>query len=104
MQSMNLNNLANQNAQPLITGTMIKEKEALFPPIAEQHSIVQYIETETARINQKVAKTEKLIELLSEYRQALISEVVTGKIKVTEELKMENGKWKIENGKLRMEN
>ncbi len=52
--------------------------------IDEQTAIVQYIEKEIARINAKVGKAKKLIELLEEYRTALISEVVTGKIKVTE--------------------
>lgn len=56
----------------------------LPPNIQQQQSIVRHIETECARIDAKKAKTEKLIELLQEYRQALISEVVTGKIKVTE--------------------
>lgn len=82
MINMDLNKMANQNAQPLITGTMVKEREAVFPPFEEQQSIVHHIETETARIDAKKAKTEKLIELLTEYRTALISEVVTGKIKV----------------------
>lgn len=54
------------------------------PPLEEQNHIVQKIETEIAHINVKKAKTEKLIDLLTEYRTALISEVVTGKIKVTE--------------------
>ena len=50
--------------------------------IQEQQSIVRHMETECTRIDAKKAKTEKLIELLTEYRTALISEVVTGKIKV----------------------
>src|SRR5690606_14824012 len=50
--------------------------------IQEQRTIVQHIETECARINAKIAKTQKLIDLLTEYRTALISEVVTGKVKV----------------------
>ncbi len=37
---------------------------------------------ETARIDAKIQKTNRLIQLLTEYRTALISEVVTGKIKV----------------------
>ncbi|GAB4323755.1 MAG: hypothetical protein Kow00127_16460 [Bacteroidales bacterium] len=56
-----------------------------IPSLAEQQTIVRHIEKEIARIDAKKAKTEKLIELLQEYRQALISEVVTGKIKVIEE-------------------
>ncbi|MBL6445408.1 restriction endonuclease subunit S [Fulvivirga sp. 29W222] len=51
--------------------------------IEEQQLIVEYIEIESARINSKIENTQKLIELLTEYRTALISEVVTGKLKVT---------------------
>lgn len=53
-----------------------------FPATDEQQSIVNYIEAELARIDAKISQTEKLIELLTEYRMALISEVVTGKVKV----------------------
>jgi type I restriction enzyme S subunit len=53
-------------------------------PMDEIQSIVYHIETECSLIDAKKAKTEKLIELLTEYRIALISEVVTGKIKVIE--------------------
>lgn len=53
-----------------------------YPSKEEQLQIVQHIEEETKRIDDKIAKTEKEIELLLEYRTALISEVVTGKIKV----------------------
>jgi hypothetical protein len=36
-----------------------------------------------ARIQTQMDQTQKLIELLKEYRATLISEVVTGKIKIT---------------------
>lgn len=48
----------------------------------EQTEIVKYIEKESEIIDAKIAKAEKYINLLTEYRTALISEVVTGKIKV----------------------
>lgn len=51
-------------------------------PLEEQQSIVNYIETESNRIDTQKARTKKLIDLLIEYRTALISEVVTGKVKV----------------------
>ena len=51
----------------------------------EQTAIVHHIETETGRIDALIAKTKKIIALQKEYRTALISEVVTGKIKVTQE-------------------
>jgi restriction endonuclease S subunit len=54
--------------------------EIPIPPLAEQTAIVQYIETETQRIDRKIAKTKRLIKLLQEYKTTLISDVVTGQI------------------------
>jgi type I restriction enzyme S subunit len=57
----------------------------IVPPSDEQKDIVDFIEKETAHIDSIISKSEKEIELLQEYRTALISEVVTGKIDVREE-------------------
>ena len=62
---------------------MIKNFYVVLFDLSEQHSIITYLESECSRINAKVEKTKKLIALLTEYRTTLISEVVTGKIKVT---------------------
>ena len=70
--------------QPNISQELIKSFRVQVPPFEEQQSIVHHIETESAQIDAKKVKTEKLIELLTEYRTALISEVVTGKVKVIE--------------------
>lgn len=43
------------------------------------------LNTETARIDALIKKVEKSIELLREYRTALISAAVTGKIDVRRE-------------------
>ena len=67
-----------------ITQSILKCTFILLPPIHEQNSIVQYIDAECSRINSKIEKTKKLIDLLTEYRTTLISEIVTGKIKVTD--------------------
>ena len=53
------------------------------PTLSEQHQIVQFLDEQTSIIDTTISKEERRIELLKEYRQALISEVVTGKIKVT---------------------
>ena len=53
-----------------------------IPPLQEQKAIAHYIETECDRIDAKIVKTKRIIELQKEYRTALISEAVTGKIKV----------------------
>lgn len=51
----------------------------------EQIEIIQWIKSESTRINTKISNAEKYIGLLTEYRTALISDVVTGKIKVTKD-------------------
>ncbi len=48
----------------------------------EQQKIVSYIQSETEKIDAAISKIEAEIQLIQEYRTALISEVVTGKIKV----------------------
>ncbi|MCF6148430.1 MAG: hypothetical protein E3K37_07200 [Candidatus Kuenenia sp.] len=69
-------------AQPHLNKDELGEAFLLLPTFKEQQSIVWHIETETQKIDATVSKIEKEIELLQEYRTALISEVVTGKIKV----------------------
>lgn len=60
----------------------IKAFDIPLPKIDEQENIISYIETSTHKIDATISKIEKEIELVQEYRTALISEVVTGKIKV----------------------
>jgi len=52
------------------------------PPLEEQRNIAGFIKTETRKIDSTIAKIENEIDLLQEYGTALISEVVTGKLKV----------------------
>lgn len=52
------------------------------PTIEEQQRIVNYIEQESQKINTTISKIESEISLTQEYRTALISEAVTGKIDV----------------------
>ena len=61
----------------------IKGSSVIVPPIDEQHQIVQFLDSKTREIDELVQLEQKKIDLLKEYRQSLISEVVTGKIKVT---------------------
>ncbi len=55
-----------------------------LPPLAEQRAIGAYLERETERIDALVVKMRLLIERLGEYRSALITAAVTGKIDVRE--------------------
>ena len=53
-----------------------------LPPIDEQRAIGAFLDRETERIDSLVAKMRLLIERLGEYRAALITAAVTGKIDV----------------------
>lgn len=57
-----------------------------FPSLEEQKRIVKYIESESQKINKTIITIEKEIVALKEYRQSLISNAVTGKIKVVENI------------------
>ncbi|MCQ9104553.1 restriction endonuclease subunit S [Vibrio alginolyticus] len=51
--------------------------ELLLPQKDEQRKIINFLDHETAKIDTLIAKQEKLIELLKEKRQAVISHAVT---------------------------
>lgn len=53
-----------------------------IPPLPEQTAIADYLDTETAKVDALIDKVEEAIERLQEYRTALITAAVTGKIDV----------------------
>ena len=52
------------------------------PPLSEQEQIVSYLDAKCAKIDKLIANITKEIECIKEYKQRLISDVVTGQIKV----------------------
>lgn len=70
---------------PNIGQDVIRDARYPQPPIIEQNTIVEYLDFQTHEIDDLVELEQKKIDLLKEYRQSLISEVVTGKIRVCEE-------------------
>ena len=65
-----------------IYGQELKRLLLPLPPIDEQRAIGAFLDRETERIDSLVAKMRLLIERLGEYRAALITAAVTGKIDV----------------------
>lgn len=57
----------------------------LIPLKKEQIAISNFLDHKTTQIDSQITLEQKSIELLKEYRTALISEAVTGKIDVREE-------------------
>jgi type I restriction enzyme S subunit len=61
---------------------LLKRLPVLLPPIEEQKAIAQNLEQRAGKIDQQKAKIKQAIDLLKEYRTALITNAVTGKIDV----------------------
>lgn len=59
--------------------------KSLLPPVTEQSAIANYLDQETAKIDRLCETVNQTIGRLKEYRTALITQAVTGKIKVTDE-------------------
>lgn len=57
-----------------------------LPNQTEQTNILKNIKIKSAVLDKNINIEEKRIELLKEYRQSLISSVVTGKVRVTEDM------------------
>lgn len=60
----------------------MKKQILPIPPHSEQHDIVSYIKERSAKIDILTSKLQQEIESIKEYKQRLISDVVTGQIKV----------------------
>jgi type I restriction enzyme, S subunit len=65
-----------------ITCEQIGALRVPLPPLPEQFAIHTYLDAETAKLDALAAKVESVIERLQEYRTALITAAVTGKIDV----------------------
>src|SRR5690554_1496626 len=60
-----------------LNGTLIGEIFIPVPTVAEQTQIARFLDHETARIDALIKEQQRLIELLKEKRQAVISHAVT---------------------------
>ena len=72
--------------QVSVSITNLKEIPVGCPPLIEQTQIADYLDRKTRQIDELRSNEEQTIKLLKEYRQSLISAVVTGKIDVRNEV------------------
>ncbi|NVK01350.1 MAG: restriction endonuclease subunit S [Oceanospirillaceae bacterium] len=64
-----------------------------LPPVDEQETISEYLDSETSRIDSLISEKQRFIELLKEKRQALISHVVTKGLDANVEMKDSGVEW-----------
>ena len=81
-QYFHIRGLVGEGKREGISVSFLNRYPTLIPPIEEQTQIVEYLDEQTQKIDSTIEKETQRIELLKEYRQSLISEVVTGKIDV----------------------
>ena len=62
----------------------MKNIEIPFPPLSEQRAIVADIEKKTAAVDRMINACREQTELMKAYKQRLISDAVTGRIRVPE--------------------
>lgn len=71
-----------QTALPSMTQSDLGSIKVALPPYSEQIEIVNYIESSIKPVDEAISRCEQKIALLTERKQILINDVVTGKIKV----------------------
>lgn len=86
LKTLDVKYLSEGTAVGTLNRNYIHELRIPVPTIAQQQSIAAFLDQETSRIDELIAKVSKSIDLLREYRTALISAAVTGKIDVREEV------------------
>ncbi|MCS0027291.1 MULTISPECIES: restriction endonuclease subunit S [Vibrio] len=69
--------LSTNTALPSMTQEDLLELGFVYPSFEEQQKIANFLDHETAKIDTLITKQEKLIDLLKEKRQAVISHAVT---------------------------
>ena len=68
--------------QPNISQDIIKKLKLPVPPLCEQQAIAIYLDRRCSEIDKAITTQQKRISLLQELRQSVITETITGKIKV----------------------
>ena len=97
----NINDLSNGSAQGIINKEILKNIVIPLPNLETQLKISNFLDNKTAQFDSLISKKEALIEKLEEAKKSLISEVVTGKVKV---IKTEEGYKLIKRKKEEMKN
>ena len=69
-----------------LNSSIVKNLKFVIPPIDEQKEISIKLLEESKLLEKMIGKYIKKSSLLNQYRQSLISSVVTGKIRITEDM------------------
>ncbi len=93
LRAMNLNQYSTSAAQPGLSVEIICNLLVPLPPLDEQSSIATFLSRETAKIDALITEQQRLIELLKEKRQAVISHAVTKGLNPSAPMKDSGVEW-----------
>jgi len=89
----NTSNLARGATMQRISRGLLGNIRVVTPPFEEQTQIARFLDHETARIDALIEEQQRLIELLKEKRQAVISHAVTKGLDPTVPMKDSGVEW-----------
>lgn len=89
--STGLADFSKDSAVPGLSRDDAYAKHLPLPPLKEQGVIAEYLDTESQRIDHLLGRVEEAIDRFREYRTALITAAVTGKIDVRDAASSDRG-------------
>lgn len=85
--------VSSSNTQDNLNAEKVRNLPLAFPPLAEQTKIARFLDHEAARIDALIEVQQRLIELLKEKRQAMISHAITKGLDPTVPMKDSGVEW-----------
>ncbi len=86
-------NLIKGSAQPGLNSAFIGLTMCCVPPLSEQKAIADFLDHHTIKIDALIVKLDRLVELLQEKRNALISQAVTKGLDLSVPMKDSGIEW-----------
>ncbi|MBK6286688.1 MAG: hypothetical protein IPF49_03395 [Gammaproteobacteria bacterium] len=78
------NNMIGSAGQQRVPTDFVRNYPIVLPPTIEQQAILDGVAEETVPLTTAIARTEREIALMQEYRTRLTADLVTGKLDVRE--------------------
>ena len=82
MTTVDMSYMDNGGPIPSVNSKLLLSMLVSVPPLEEQRAIAAYLDDQCGKIDALIEKRQRMIELLKERKQIIISDAVTGKIKV----------------------
>lgn len=93
LHAANLSAFSQDTGVPGLARELVHDTRYVLPPPAEQSAIAAFLDRETGKIDALVAEQERLMALLKEKRQAVISQAVTKGLNPNAKMKPSGVEW-----------